>query len=116
MSARGSVAVGFTEAAHDQPPGAGSAHLALPAAARSGLTEKWAWFTAWLGGASRGAPRGERAERTVKGGAKSAGRGLLWGGGTNDERRGLGCEGGARAGQMGRRGWGTRRAYLRCNF
>lgn len=60
--------------------------------------------------------RGERAERTVKGRAKSAGRGLLWGGGTNDERRGLGCEGGARAGQMGRRGWGTRRAYLRCNF
>lgn len=51
----------------------------------------------------------------MKGGAKSAGRGLLWEGGTNGERRGLEWEGGARAGQMGRRGWGTRRAYLRCN-
>lgn len=79
MSARGSVAVGFTEAAHDQPPGAGSAHLALPAAARSGLTEKWAWFTAWLGGASRGGPAGGEGGANGEGWGKERGAGAVVG-------------------------------------
>lgn len=38
-------------------------------------------------------------------------------GGAWDGKAGQGLElgGGERAGQMGRRGWGMRRAYLRCN-
>lgn len=46
---------GFTEAAHHQPPRAGSAHLALPAAGRPEQAEKWAcWLGVWLGGGERG--------------------------------------------------------------
>lgn len=81
MSARGSVADGFTEAAHHQPPGAGSAHLALPAAA---WPEKWVLLTVWLGGTSwRWGAKWGRGE----GGAKGEGWGKERGAGAVVGRR-----------------------------